>query len=222
MSERLGWYARLDAPEGAGKTTQINLAKAFALENDIDAVFVHEPGGTELGQILREILLKDERFTLTPEAELAIFTADRIHLMETVILPALNENRLVISDRGVESGVGYQAGGGKMKTETIWAITKLLLPERYFEPDALALLSLSRATQRERLRKRQLETGSDKIESRGEEYFDRVHAAYKEMEAFEHATAIDAEPTPEEIFESLKPVLFGPYLPQNKHKNTLT
>lgn len=221
MSEQLGWYARLDAPEGAGKTTQIDLAKAFALEQGIDAVFVHEPGGTEFGQILRELLLNDERFTLTPEAELAIFTADRIYLYENIILPALQANRLVISDRGVESGVGYQAGGGNMKTETIWEITRLLLPERYVKPDALALLSLSRETQRQRLNKRHRDMGRDKIESRGEDYFDRVHAAYKEMELFDHATTINAEPAPEEIFENLKPVLFGPYLPRSTDKTIL-
>lgn len=217
----LGWYGRIEAPEGAGKTTQVNLMKAFALEHDIDAVFVHEPGGTELGKILREILLQNENFTLTPEAELAIFTADRIYLWENVILPALKANQLVISDRGPESGVGYQAGGGKMKAETIWEVTRLLLPERYVTPDALAILSISRETQRQRLNKRHLELGRDKIESRGEEYFDRVHAAYKKMQLLGHATTIDAEPSPEEIFENVKPVLFGPFLPRDTHKTLI-
>jgi len=211
VSEQPGWYARLDAPEGAGKTTQINLAKQYNEEMGIGAVFVHEPGGTELGLVYRDILLNNKKYTLTPQEELAVFTADRIHLWETVIYPALQDNRPVISDRGVESGVGYQAGGGAIPTDTIWEVTRLLLPERYVKPDALALLALSRETQRQRLDKRHLDLGRDKIESRGEAYFDRVHAAYKEMEAFDHSHVVDAERSPEEIFEDLKPILFGPF-----------
>lgn len=211
MSEQLGRYVRLEACDGAGKTTQIELAKQYSQENDIDAVFVREPGGTELGILIRELLLQKSSLTLSPETETALFTADRRHLYDEVILPALNAGRLVISDRGIESTLCYQSAGGGIDKKTIMDVSSLLLPKRYMRPDRLALLSVTKEVRQKRLIARfGLET-ADKIESRDEGYHSRVYDEYKSLESLDYATVVDGNREPEEVFADLKPILFGEY-----------
>lgn len=209
MIERPGWYARIEGIDGTGKSTQLQLAKQYSEEKGIDTVFIREPGGTEFGNRLRAILLTDTTVHLSAQAETALFTADRRHLCDQVIFPALNKDQVVISDRGVESGVCYQSAGGGISREAYMAVSNALLPERYMRPDALALLSLSEEVRRKRLNARFADTAADKIESRNEGYTRRVYEAYKSLEELDYSTVIDAEPDPEQVFETLKPVLFG-------------
>jgi dTMP kinase len=212
MSEQLGWYARIEGIDGTGKSTQLELAKQYSEEKGIDTVFIREPGGTEFGNRLRAILLDDRTVHLSAQAETALFTADRRHLCDQVIFPALAKDKVVISDRGMESGVCYQSAGGGISREAYMAVSNALLPERYLRPDALALLSLREAVRLKRLHARFAETNPDKIESRDEAYTKRVYDAYKSLEELDYVTVIDAEPDPEEVFEQLKPVLFGKYI----------
>ncbi|MDB5168314.1 MAG: thymidylate kinase [Candidatus Saccharibacteria bacterium] len=211
MSEQLGWYARVEGIDGTGKSTQLELARQYSEEKGIDTVFIREPGGTEFGNRLRAILLNDTSIHLSPQVETALFTADRRHLCDEVIFPSLEKDMVVISDRGVESGVCYQSAGGGISREAYMAISNLLLPERYMRPDALALLSLREEVRRKRIQVRFDSVAADKIESRGEEYTRRVYDAYRSLEELDYATVIDAEPDPEQVFEQLKPVLFGKF-----------
>jgi len=210
MSEQLGHYARLDAIDFAGKTSQINLAREYNKKHNLGTVFVHEPGGTLFGQHIRSLLLTDKSVDLSPHVELLLFTADRLHLYKTVIEPALREDRPVVSDRGIESSV-YQTAGGGLSQDEIYRISAELLPERYIHPDAIALLSISKETRRKRMIKRLTVEAPDKIESRDEAFTDRAHELYRGLELLPHTQVVDAERTEEEIFEDLKPILFGKF-----------
>jgi dTMP kinase len=222
MSERQGRYVGLEAVDGAGKTTQWRLAEEFDKEHGIGTEFVREPGGTDFGLDIREMILHKKNYHFTPVTEFLLFTADRRHLWDTVIKPALDDDRPVISDRRIESTIAYQSAGGGLPKDTILNISEQLLDPRYMKPDALALLSLSQETRRRRLDHRLISEAADKIESRDKEYLDRVFAEYKAHETLEYATVIDAERSPEEVFESLKPVLFGKYLPHDKHEKIIS
>ena len=222
MSELRGRYVGMEAVDGAGKTTQWRLAEEFDKEYGIGAEFVREPGGTEFGLDIRAMILHNRDYKFTPATEFLLFTADRRHLWDTVIKPALDDDRPVISDRRIESTVAYQSAGGGLPRETILGISEQLLDPRYMRPDALALLSISRETRRRRLDYRLAYEAADKIESRHQAYLDRVYAEYKAHETLEYATVIDAERSPEEVFESLKPVLFGKYLPRDKHEKIIS
>ena len=212
MSEQLGRYVRLEGADGVGKTTQMQLAREYAAQKGINTVFVREPGGTELGIMLRELILVNMDVHLSPEVEFAMFTADRIHLMNTVILPALEEDSVVISDRGIESSVAYQSAGGGVSKETILDVSSRLMHPRYLRPDALAILSLSQEARNKRLEKRFAHQKSDKIEARQAEYFARVYNEYKQLETLEYAQVVDADRDPHDVFEDLKPILFGKYM----------
>ena len=221
MSEQLGRYVRIEGPDGAGKTTQLQLAQDFSIEHDIPATFVREPGGTELGVEIRHMLLTNKSHDLSPMTEVLLFTADRNHLVETVILPKLEDDELVIGDRGIESTKIYQAAGGGIDPDMIQEISNRILPHRYVRPDALALLSISRSTREKRMADRYRTEGADKIEQRQAEYFDRVFEGYKSLEKEDYVTIVNAERTPEEVFYDMKPILFGKYLPRDTHKTTI-
>lgn len=210
MGELLGHYARIEGIDGSGKSTQIKLAKQFSQENGLDVFFTREPGGSPLAEELRNMLLFSKEYDLDPPTEYGLLTAARLNTWSSLVLPKLEAGEWVISDRGVESSFAYQPAGGGITKEAVWGVAELLLPPRYMRPDGLALLSLTKKMWRERLEKRFAEEEADKIEARGGAYFDRVFDAYKELEKRPGVTVIDAnEGTPEEIFECVKPVLFG-------------
>lgn len=216
FGEPLGWYSRLEGVDFAGKTTQLELAKEYNEKQGIGAVFVREPGGTALGVQLREILLHDRSIKLQAIAEFTLFTADRIHLWDTIILPALQEGRPVISDRGIESSIAYQSkeGGAAedgVSTEMMLDISSRLLDPRYMRPDALALLTLSKAARHTRMIKRFESEAADKLEGRHIEFSNRVFAAYKELEKLDYIQAVDGDRPEEVVFEELKPILFGQF-----------
>lgn len=207
--QRTGRYVRIEGSDGTGKSTQIELAKHYSQQHGLDAVFVREPGATAFGNELRSLLLTNTKHHLSPEVELALFTADRLHTCNEIILPALTQGKTVISDRGVESTVCYQSAGGGIDTQKIMDVSRLLLPEWYMQPDELAILAISRSLRRQRLADRAGIAALDKIESRDDSYSDRVHAAYETLFELPHATVIDASANPETVFETLKPLLFG-------------
>jgi dTMP kinase len=209
MNTELGRYVRIEGCDGAGKSTQIELAKQYNEEKGIGAVFVREPGGSEFGARIRALLLTDHSVKLGPEVEFALFTADRRHLWDETILPALNDNRPVISDRGVESTMCYQSAGGGIDKQTIMDVSTQLLPTRYMQPDALAVIAVSKEIRRQRLQARFTQIAADKIELRDEDYANRVYEAYQSLQDLDYATVIDGDKDPEEVFEHLKPVIFG-------------
>ena len=212
MSEQLGLYARIEAVDGAGKSLQIEMLKQDSEKMGIDTVFVREPGGTPVGDELRSIVLGHESKDLSPEAEALIFTASRQLLFEKVTLPALAKDKLVVSDRGIESTVNYQTASGKMNRETIMELSRLVLHERCIRPDILAVLAITKETQRRRLGERFKDEAPDGMESRGDTFLDRVFNEYQKTAQLDYATVIDGNGTPEEVHEQLVPVIFGEYM----------
>jgi len=205
-----GRYIRIEGPDGAGKSTQIELARAYAEEQGIPFLVVREPGGTALGQELRNILLHNRDFELDAMTENLIFTADRRHLIHSTILPALNDGYVVVGDRGYESTLAYQSAAGGVSEEAIYGISNHALPEWYLTPDGLVVLNISeKEFERRSLSKAQTK-GHDKIEERKIEYFAKVRSKYDELGALSHATAMNGELPAEEIFNTVRPILFGP------------
>lgn len=125
-----GVFITFEGPDGSGKTTQVErLASALA---DRDPLVVREPGGTELGERIRDLLLHRPE-GMSPEAEMYLFMAARAELLETRIKPALAEGRVVIDDRYHDSTIAYQGGGRGV--EVTW-------PTHFPKPDLTILLAL--------------------------------------------------------------------------------
>jgi dTMP kinase len=127
-----GLFVTFEGIDRSGKTTQARLLHA-ALGDD--AVAVREPGGTELGERVRE-LVKDPALTLNPRAEALLFAAARAELVDAVIRPALEAGRVVISDRFLDSSLVYQGGARGLGVEEVGRINSFatdgLLPDLTF------------------------------------------------------------------------------------------
>lgn len=222
MSEQLGRLVRVEGIDGSGKSTQLGLARQFSEEHNLDALFVREPGGTPIGIELRTLLLHNRQHNLDAKTEFLLFTADRNELIHSLIMPALEQDRPVIEDRGIESSIAYQVASGRIDRATIEQVSEMLLPERYMRPDALALLSIGAIARKKRLDARFATEAADKMEDRELDYYQRVNASYDSFQLLPYAHTVNGERSPEEVFEDMKPILFGKYLPRDRHATIIS
>ncbi|MBN1620499.1 dTMP kinase [candidate division WOR-3 bacterium] len=103
-------FISFEGVEGSGKTTQIELLKAYLTEKNRDFTVTFEPGGTEVGKKIRDILLQN-KLNISAYTELFLYLASRVENTENVIIPSLESNKIVISDRYADSTIAYQVYG---------------------------------------------------------------------------------------------------------------
>ena len=161
-------YILFEGIDGAGKSTQIaRLAAAFP-----QAIVTKEPGGTKLGENLREILLKEN--DLDKRAEILLFLADRAEHSGKIIKP--NSDKIILSDRGFVSGMAYALAGGNFSFEELLSLNKFALQGNF--PQKIVFFKADENTLRSRLSSR---AQMDGIEARGFEYLLRVQDAMEEI-----------------------------------------
>jgi dTMP kinase len=136
--------------EGAGKTTQLRHISGFLKSTGRNFVMTREPGGTEIGIKIRRILLDPDNRDLTPKAELFLYAADRIQHIEQIILPALKEGKIVVTDRFVDSTTVYQGYARGIDLDLVEKINELVL--NGLKPDLTLLLDISPAVGLARVR----------------------------------------------------------------------
>ena len=161
-------YILFEGIDGAGKSTQIaRLAAAYP-----QAIVTKEPGGTKLGENLREILLKEN--DLDKRAEILLFLADRAEHFGKIIKP--NLDKMILSDRGFVSGMAYALAGGNFSFEELLSLNKFALQGNF--PQKIVFFKADESTLRSRLGSR---AQMDGIEARGFEYLLRVQDAMEEI-----------------------------------------
>ena len=161
-------YVIFEGIDGAGKSTQIaRLAAAFP-----QAIVTKEPGGTKLGENLREILLKENG--LDKRAEILLFLADRAEHFGKIIKP--NLDKMILSDRGFVSGMAYALAGGNFSFEELLSLNKFALQGNF--PQKIVFFKADESTLRSRLGSR---AQMDGIEARGFVYLLRVQDAMEEI-----------------------------------------
>jgi len=168
-----GLFITLEGGDGSGKSTQFVRLVGFLTAAGHTVVESREPGGTELGLELREIVLH-RRGHIVPRAEALIYAADRAQHIATVVRPALERGEVVIQDRYLDSSVAYQGVGRvldaqEVRSLSLWATEGLL-------PDLTVLLDLDPAVGRTRLD--EARTRYDRLEAEAAEFHERVRAAY--------------------------------------------
>lgn len=119
-----GWFITFEGVEGSGKTTQIRLAGEFLRERGLPVVTTQEPGGTPLGDRIRELLLNRGGFDISGEAEVFLFAAARAQHTDAVILPALKAGKIVLCDRFSDATIAYQAYGRGLPLEPVREICR--------------------------------------------------------------------------------------------------
>jgi dTMP kinase len=163
-------FVTFEGVDGSGKSTQAELAAAFLVEGGREVVATREPGGTPLGERIRELLLDGPEMSAWAEASL--FAAARAELAERVIRPALARGAVVVSDRYLDSSLAYQGvarGLGIDRVLELNAAVDDLLPNRTF------VLLVDEATAAERLERRP----EDRIEREGAAFRDTVQDGYR-------------------------------------------
>jgi dTMP kinase len=163
-------FVTFEGVDGSGKSTQAELAAAFLAERGRDVVATREPGGTPLGERVRELLLDGPEMTAWAEASL--FAAARAELAESVIRPALARGAIVVSDRYLDSSLAYQGvarGLGIDRVLELNAAVEDLLPDRTF------VLLVDAETAADRLGRRP----EDRIEREGAAFRDAVQEGYR-------------------------------------------
>lgn len=174
-----GLFITLEGGDGAGKSTQLRLLAEWLTGAGKTVVETREPGGTDLGVELREIILH-RRGYIAPRAEALLYAADRAHHIATKVRPALERGEIVLQDRYFDSSVAYQGAGRvldptQVRDLSLWATEGLI-------PDVTVLLDLSAERTRERLGER---TKYDRLEAEKDDFHDRVREGFLALAAAE-------------------------------------
>ncbi len=175
-----GLFITFEGGDGSGKSTQLALLVEWLGQLGRTVVTTREPGGTPLGDELREIVLHS-RGHITAKSEALIYAADRAHHIATKVRPAIDRGEIVVQDRYIDSSVAYQGvgrdlGADEVRHVSMWATDGLL-------PDLTVLLDLEAGLGRERLDTSR--TRFDRLEAEEQDFHARVRAAYLELAAAE-------------------------------------
>ncbi len=131
-----GKFVTFEGGEGVGKTTQLRLVRQYLEEKGVDAIFLREPGGNDISEKIRNIILDISNSAMTGMCEAMLYSAARAQLTEEVIKPALQQGKLVVCDRFIDSTFAYQGiarGLGADKVDALNRMAaKLCPPLRYF------------------------------------------------------------------------------------------
>jgi dTMP kinase len=197
-----GLFIAFEGVEGAGKGTQIRLAEEHIRSLGLDVLVTREPGGTQLGEQIRQVLLDPKTGKLDARAEALLFAASRAQTVTSIIRPALADGKIVLSDRYVDSSLAYQGwarglGEQDVLTLNVWA-TQGLFPDLvillHVEPE----LGLLRSTE-----------APDRMELEGQDFHAKVSDAYLKIaeEHPERFVVVEADKPQAEVFIGVKDAL---------------
>ena len=175
----MGLFITFEGGEGCGKSTHSKLLLQKLKQQNVPAILTHEPGGTALGNELRNLLKKRKGSTISPQAELFLLAASRAQLMAEVIRPALEEGKVVVCDRFTHSTIVYQGYGRGLDFTAIKMVNNMAT--RHVDPDLVILLDIP--PEQGLARKRSLK---DRFEAEDLSFHRRVREGYLKM--------ADAEP----------------------------
>ena len=196
-----GRFITIDGVEGAGKSTQIDLICSYLHRKGIDVVRTREPGGTDVGEKIRSVLLDVDNQEMHSDTELLLMFSSRNELIQNKIIPALNKGSWVVSDRFTDASFAYQGGGRMLNLDRISKLEEWVLGD--FKPDLTLLLDINVELGMTRIEAR---AAKDRIELEERAFFERVRSVFiSRSEAFpERIKLIDASGTIDDIHEKIK------------------
>ena len=171
-----GLFIVMEGPDGSGKTTQINLLKEYLEEAGYECLITREPGGTVIGEEVRQLILNPEHKEMSPVTEMLLYAASRAQLVHEVIGPALEEGKIVISDRFVDSSIVYQGIARKLGISTVSAVNAQGIG--IYRPDGIFFIDLSEA---EGLRRKKEQKNLDRMEQEGIDFHHMVSEGYRKV-----------------------------------------
>jgi dTMP kinase len=188
-----------EGPEGSGKTTLINSVAAFLAAKGEEPMILREPGGTEIGERIRNILLDTASEEMCAETELLLMVASRAQLVREKIKIGLQAGMIILCDRFADASVAYQGFGRGLGEKQVQALNKLALDD--VVPDLTFLCLLPPAEGQKRLRPE----AADRLDRETVEFHQRVYEGYQAMavSGIQRFKVIDATDSPEEMLEKV-------------------
>lgn len=191
---REGYFISFEGGDGSGKSTQIQILREFLEERGYDVILTREPGGTPISEKIRSIILDKANSEMDDMTEALLYAAARAQLVSQVIRPALEEGKVVICDRFVDSSMAYQAYarglGDSVKSINAFAVGDCM-------PDLTILLKVNPQVGSSRIGNRE----RDRIELASIDFHKKVYEGYLQLEKLypERIVGIDAADTIENI-----------------------
>ena len=192
-----GLLITFEGPEGSGKTTLIRSLEERFESIGVSPILVREPGGTAIGEQIRNILLDLASEGMCAETELLLMVASRAQLIRETIRPSLEEGRIILCDRFADASVAYQGFGRRLGEGTVHALNAIALAG--MKPDLTFLCMLSPHEGRVRLENRH----TDRLDRETEEFHERVYSGYMALSQSgdPRFRTLDASAAPEAVLE---------------------
>ena len=171
-----GLFIVMEGPDGSGKTTQINLLEQYLKEAGYECLITREPGGTVIGEEVRELILNPEHKEMSPVTEMLLYAASRAQLVHEVIGPALEAGKIVISDRFVDSSIVYQGIARNLGISTVAAVNAPGIG--IYRPDGIFFIDLSEA---EGIRRKKNQKKLDRMEQESIDFHHLVSEGYRKV-----------------------------------------
>lgn len=193
-----GLFITMEGPDGAGKSTQIEAIRRFLEEKGERVIVTREPGGTQISEKIRALLLDRENVEMDPMAEALLYAASRAQLVAQIIKPALEDGTHVICDRFVDSSIAYQ-GFGRGLGDSVAVINAYAVNNCM--PDVTFLMKLNPEIGKSRIKS----SDQDRIEMEKIDFHNRVFAGYEALETEypDRIVGIDASRNIEEISDDI-------------------
>ncbi|CCQ97539.1 Thymidylate kinase [[Clostridium] ultunense Esp] len=193
-----GIFITLEGPDGSGKSTIMEYIVTYLKEKKMDFIWTREPGGTEIGEKIRKIILDEENKNMAAETEALLYAASRGQHVQEKILPALKEGKIVLCERFILSSLAYQGIGRKLGIEEVRMINDFAI--KGIRPDLTLFFYVDPATT---LNRKTEQRGGDRLEKEGIDFHREVYHGYmKLLDMYpENTQIIDATKSIEEVFE---------------------
>ena len=199
-----GIFITVEGMEGSGKTTHCEKISEYLEKKGFEVIRIHEPGGTRIGEQVRNILLSAGNEEMIDKTELFLFLASRSQLVEEVIKPAIAAGKIIVCDRYIDSTIAYQGYGRGVDEKFIRLLNKFVAGN--VQPDLTIILDVDAPIGLKRARKRLGEKEPDRIEKGTLSFHQRVRQGYLSLSRTEHGRVriVDAARAMKNIEISIK------------------
>lgn len=171
-----GIFIVMEGPDGSGKSTQIALLKEYLNDMGCECLITREPGGTAIGEAIRKVILNPEYKEMSDVTEMLLYAASRAQLMAEVIVPALEEGKIVISDRFVDSSIVYQGIARGLGIDTVAAVNAPGIGS--CQPDCIFFIDIP---EEEGIRRKKIQKQLDRMEQESIDFHAMVSRGYRQV-----------------------------------------
>ena len=196
-----GYFITIEGSDGSGKSTQLKKIISYLEEKQVDLVVTREPGGTDVAEAIRELILDPAYPQMTAKTEMLLYAAARAQHIDEKILPALEQGKIVLCDRYLDSSIAYQGYGRGLGEDRVREANRYAIEHCLPDATFLFLLEVERAGRRIKSGR----VNRDRLEQEGSSFFEKVDWGFRQLAQQERRMrVVDAGRSVGEVWEDLK------------------